>query len=30
LPMMRAYLDGDQWFDRAWDAAASIQQGVKR
>jgi 2-hydroxychromene-2-carboxylate isomerase len=30
LPMMRAYLDGDQWFDTAWDAAASIQQGVKR
>ncbi len=30
LPMMRAYLDGDQWFDHAWDAAASIQQGVKR
>jgi 2-hydroxychromene-2-carboxylate isomerase len=30
LPMMRAYLDGDQWFDSAWDAAASIQQGVKR
>ena len=30
LPMMRAYLDGDQWFDGTWDAAASIQQGVKR
>ena len=30
LPMMRAYLDGDQWFDTIWDAAASIQQGVKR
>ncbi|WP_310625675.1 2-hydroxychromene-2-carboxylate isomerase [Limnohabitans sp.] len=30
LPMMRAYLDGDQWFDTAWDAAASIQQGTKR
>jgi 2-hydroxychromene-2-carboxylate isomerase len=30
LPMMRAYLDGDQWFDAAWDAVASIQQGVKR
>jgi 2-hydroxychromene-2-carboxylate isomerase len=30
LPMMRAYLDGDQWFDTAWDAAASIQQGIKR
>jgi 2-hydroxychromene-2-carboxylate isomerase len=30
LPMMRAYLDGDQWFDSDWEAAASIQQGVKR
>jgi 2-hydroxychromene-2-carboxylate isomerase len=30
LPMMRAYLDGDQWFDKTWDFAASIQQGVKR
>jgi 2-hydroxychromene-2-carboxylate isomerase len=30
LPMMRAYLDGDQWFDQTWDTAASIQQGVKR
>ena len=30
LPMMRAYLDGDQWFDAAWDGAASIQQGIKR
>ncbi len=30
LPMMRAYLDGDQWFHNAWDSAASIQQGVKR
>lgn len=30
LPMMRAYLDGDQWFEATWDAAASIQQGVKR
>jgi 2-hydroxychromene-2-carboxylate isomerase len=30
LPMMRAYLDGDQWFDTAWDGAASIQQGIKR
>lgn len=30
LPMMRAYLDGDQWFDAQWDAAASILQGVKR
>jgi len=29
--MMRAYLDGNSWFDEgAWEAAASIQQGVKR
>lgn len=30
LPMMRAYLDGDPWFDSAWSAAASIAQGVTR
>lgn len=30
LPMMRAYLDDDPWFDDAWNAAASIPQGVKR
>ena len=30
LPMLRAYLDGDQWFDTEWNAAASIQQGVRR
>ena len=30
LPMLRAYLDGHPWFDAAWDAAASIVQGVKR
>jgi 2-hydroxychromene-2-carboxylate isomerase len=30
LPMMRAYLDGDSWFEGNWEAAASIQQGVKR
>ena len=30
LPMMRAYLDGDPWFDSAWDSVASIQQGVTR
>ena len=30
LPMLRAYLDGDSWFKSDWDAAASIQQGVKR
>jgi 2-hydroxychromene-2-carboxylate isomerase len=30
LPMLRAYLDGDQWFDSTWDAIASVQQGVRR
>jgi 2-hydroxychromene-2-carboxylate isomerase len=30
LPMMRAYLDGDAWFDEAWAAAASTAQGVRR
>jgi len=30
LPMMRAYLDGDAWFDSAWDAAASVRSGIKR
>jgi 2-hydroxychromene-2-carboxylate isomerase len=30
LPMMRAYLDGDPWFDSSWDSVASIQQGVRR
>jgi 2-hydroxychromene-2-carboxylate isomerase len=30
LPMLRAYLDGDQWFCSAWDNAASVQQGVRR
>jgi 2-hydroxychromene-2-carboxylate isomerase len=30
LPMMRAYLEGDPWFQSAWDAAARIHSGVKR
>jgi 2-hydroxychromene-2-carboxylate isomerase len=30
LPMLRACLDDDPWFDSAWRVAASIQQGVKR
>lgn len=29
LPMLRAYLDGDTWFDGGWDAAASVEQGLK-
>lgn len=24
LPMLKAYLDGDTWFDTAWDAAAQV------
>ena len=29
LPMLRAYLEGDSWFDSGWDAAASVEQGLK-
>ncbi|NMM80291.1 disulfide bond formation protein DsbA [Acidovorax sp. SRB_14] len=28
LPMLRAYLEGDAWFDTGWDAAASVAQGL--
>jgi len=30
LSMMRAYMDGDPWFDQAWESAASVQQGIQR
>ena len=30
LPMLRAYLLGDTWFDGAWDSVASVAPGVKR
>ncbi len=30
LPMLRAYLDGDAWFEGPWVSAASVAQGVKR
>jgi 2-hydroxychromene-2-carboxylate isomerase len=30
LPMLRAYLAGDAWFEGAWDAAAAIAPGVQR
>lgn len=30
LPMLRAYLAGDAWFDDAWDAASAIAPGVHR
>jgi 2-hydroxychromene-2-carboxylate isomerase len=31
LPMLRAYLAGDPWFEGgAWDAAASVAQGIRR
>ena len=31
LPMLRAYLAGDPWFDGPdWDAAASVAQGLRR
>jgi 2-hydroxychromene-2-carboxylate isomerase len=30
LPMLRAYLAGDPWFDSAWSAPASVAQGIRR
>jgi 2-hydroxychromene-2-carboxylate isomerase len=30
LPMLRAYLDGDAFFDGPWQQAASVAQGVRR
>lgn len=30
LPMLRAYLAGDAWFEGAWDAAAAVLPGVER
>lgn len=30
LPMLRAYLLGDAWFERGWDAPASVAQGIRR
>ena len=30
LPMLRAYLLGDSWFEGAWDSVASVAAGVKR
>ncbi|MES2877857.1 MAG: 2-hydroxychromene-2-carboxylate isomerase [Pseudomonadota bacterium] len=30
LPMLRAYMSGDSWFQGGWDAAASVAQGQKR
>ncbi len=30
LPMLRAYLGGDAWFDTQWDAAARRPEGVRR
>jgi 2-hydroxychromene-2-carboxylate isomerase len=30
LPMLRAYLLGDAWFEGAWDSAALVAPGVKR
>jgi 2-hydroxychromene-2-carboxylate isomerase len=30
LPMLQAYLAGDPWFDRQWDAVASVAQGIRR
>lgn len=30
LPMLRAYVTGDPWFDGPWHAAASVAQGIRR
>ena len=30
LPMLRAYLLGDAWFEGGWDSVASVAAGVKR
>ena len=30
LPMLRAYLDGDTWFDAHWDGAARVAHGLGR
>ena len=30
LPMLRAFLDGDPWFDTAWSQAAKVTPGVRR
>lgn len=30
LPMLRAYLDGDPWFDAAWARAAQVPVGQRR
>ena len=30
LPMLRAYLDGDAWFDAQWEATANRPQGARR
>ncbi len=29
LPMLRAYLDGDAWFDADWDASAQVANGLQ-
>jgi 2-hydroxychromene-2-carboxylate isomerase len=30
LPMLRAYLLGDPWFEAGWDLPASVAQGIRR
>ncbi|HYF42728.1 MAG TPA: DsbA family protein [Ramlibacter sp.] len=30
LPMLRSYLEGDNWFQANWDGAASLPSGVTR
>ena len=29
LPMLRAYLSGDTWFDSQWDTLASVAKGIR-
>ncbi len=30
LPMLRRFLEGDPWFDRAWEAAAALPSAITR
>lgn len=30
LPMLRAYLSGDPWFEGSWNSVASVAQGIRR
>ena len=30
LPMLRAYVSGDPWFEGSWNSVASVAQGIRR